>query len=177
MKADAKSFLKSQDLRETTFHLPKLNYHLSGLSRIKEIGISMSTFTAGWITLIVFCPLSTVFLIMTASLSICLGMGRVIFLHLQLNHFQDYLFYLFDLITAQGYEQINLVGHSMGAGISTLFAGAFPQMVSKLVLIEGIGPLSANVDEAPSRMAQAIQSWHRQNSQAPSTLFQSGPRS
>ena len=37
-------------------------------------------------------------------------------------------------------EPVHLLGHSMGAGIATLFAGCFPDRVRSLNLIEGFGP-------------------------------------
>eukprot|EP00054_Salpingoeca_dolichothecata_P000906 m.17891 g.17891 ORF g.17891 m.17891 type:complete len:336 (+) comp11519_c0_seq1:160-1167(+) len=39
------------------------------------------------------------------------------------------------------WSQFSLVGHSMGAGISTVFAGTFPEMVDKLVCLEGVLPI------------------------------------
>jgi len=36
-------------------------------------------------------------------------------------------------------ERFILMGHSMGAGVSTMLAGAFPERIQKLILIEGIG--------------------------------------
>jgi pimeloyl-ACP methyl ester carboxylesterase len=37
-----------------------------------------------------------------------------------------------------------LIGHSMGASVSALYAAAFPEQVSKLILLEGAGPLARN---------------------------------
>ena len=37
-------------------------------------------------------------------------------------------------------QPVQLLGHSMGAGIATLFAGCFPDQVRSLNLIEGFGP-------------------------------------
>lgn len=58
-------------------------------------------------------------------------------------HFIDAIFTIFDAITALGYERINLIGHSMGACLSSLMAGVAPERVEKLFLIEGLGPFSA----------------------------------
>mmetsp|Transcript_91931 Transcript_91931/g.180151 ORF Transcript_91931/g.180151 Transcript_91931/m.180151 type:complete len:296 (-) Transcript_91931:52-939(-) len=51
--------------------------------------------------------------------------------------------YLNEFIEKLGWVRPNIVGHSMGAGISLLFSGTFPEKVNKLVLIEGIGPVTA----------------------------------
>ena len=37
-------------------------------------------------------------------------------------------------------DQVIVIGHSMGAGIAVAFAAAFPEMLDKLVLLEGFGP-------------------------------------
>ncbi|RVU30938.1 alpha/beta fold hydrolase [Neptunomonas marina] len=61
-------------------------------------------------------------------------------------------------------QPITLIGHSMGASIATLFAGAFPAMVKQLFLIEGLAPLVYKADELPSLMADAIVKRERQMS-------------
>lgn len=38
-----------------------------------------------------------------------------------------------------GWEKSNIIGHSMGAGASMMYAGCFPETVHKLVLIDGFG--------------------------------------
>ena len=44
----------------------------------------------------------------------------------------------------------------MGGTISLLYAGTFPEHVTKLVLIEGIGPLGMSYADAPPRMEKWI---------------------
>lgn len=39
-------------------------------------------------------------------------------------------------------EPFTLVGHSMGAGISVMYSAAYPEQISSLVLLEGLGPLA-----------------------------------
>lgn len=56
-----------------------------------------------------------------------------------------------------GLDRFTLLGHSMGASIATLLAGAFPERVSELVLIEGVAPLVTSAADAPQQLAQAIQ--------------------
>jgi pimeloyl-ACP methyl ester carboxylesterase len=55
-------------------------------------------------------------------------------------HFPDYLLDLDGLYRHLGLERAVLVGHSMGASIACYFAGTFPERVSALVLLDGIGP-------------------------------------
>ena len=63
---------------------------------------------------------------------------------------------LLDVADAMGWQRITLLGHSRGAGISLLFAGTFPERVDRLVLLEGGLPLTAEADEAPEGLAQAL---------------------
>lgn len=50
-------------------------------------------------------------------------------------------------------ETFALLGHSMGAGIAAMVAGAAPSRVARLVLVEGIGPHAAVPAEVPDRVA------------------------
>jgi pimeloyl-ACP methyl ester carboxylesterase len=45
----------------------------------------------------------------------------------------------------------------MGAGISTLVAGTFPDRIQKLVLLEGAGPLAAEASKAPQQLGSALE--------------------
>ena len=63
---------------------------------------------------------------------------------------------LLDVADQLGWKRFTLLGHSRGAAISMLFAGTFPERVDKLVLLEGGLPLTADADEAPEGLAQAL---------------------
>eukprot|EP01114_Cavostelium_apophysatum_P011434 TRINITY_DN2568_c0_g1_i1.p1 TRINITY_DN2568_c0_g1~~TRINITY_DN2568_c0_g1_i1.p1 ORF type:complete len:256 (+),score=56.55 TRINITY_DN2568_c0_g1_i1:311-1078(+) len=52
------------------------------------------------------------------------------------------------------WDSFHLMGHSMGANISVLVAGAFPQRIKSLILVEGLGPLSGTA--APAKLEKAI---------------------
>ena len=71
-------------------------------------------------------------------------------------HFPDYVLDLDCVIRSIGTQRFKLIGHSMGGTISFLYAGAFPQRITHLVLIEGVGPAGMNFAEAPERMEQWI---------------------
>lgn len=68
-------------------------------------------------------------------------------------HFPDYVYDLDCVITAMDLTRFHLIGHSMGGTISFLYAGTFPERLSKLVLIEGVGPPGMDFTDAPPRMA------------------------
>ncbi len=71
-------------------------------------------------------------------------------------HFPDYVRDLDCIAQALGAQSIKLIGHSMGGTISLLYSGTFPKRVSRLVLIEGIGPIGMNFSDAPPRMEKWI---------------------
>lgn len=53
-------------------------------------------------------------------------------------------------------EPIILLGHSLGAGLLMLMAALFPQRVSKLVLIEGLGPIASDPTDIVSLTRDAL---------------------
>jgi pimeloyl-ACP methyl ester carboxylesterase len=71
-------------------------------------------------------------------------------------YFPDYVFDLDCVMHALGATRFKLIGHSMGGTISLLCAGTFPERVTRLVLIEGIGPLGMDFSDTPARMRKWI---------------------
>lgn len=63
---------------------------------------------------------------------------------------------LLDVADAMAWQRCTLLGHSRGAGISMLFAATFPERVDKLILLEGGLPLTAEAEEAPAGLAEAL---------------------
>lgn len=55
-----------------------------------------------------------------------------------------------------GWTQAGLLGHSLGATLASLFAALYPERVSQLLLIEGLGPLSGLPDEALQRLRNGL---------------------
>jgi pimeloyl-ACP methyl ester carboxylesterase len=53
-------------------------------------------------------------------------------------------------------EKYHIIGHSMGASISVMYAATFPEKVDKLVLIEGFGPLTAKVENTVRNLRKAL---------------------
>lgn len=51
-------------------------------------------------------------------------------------------------------EEVNLLGHSMGGNVVSLYAGVRPERVRRLINLEGFGLQSASPDQAPRRYAQ-----------------------
>ncbi|MFO7565182.1 MAG: alpha/beta hydrolase [Enhygromyxa sp.] len=71
-------------------------------------------------------------------------------------HFIDSVADAIHAADALGWERFSLLGHSMGAGISTLVAGTVPERIDRCVLIEGIGPMSDDPAEAARRLARSL---------------------
>lgn len=73
-------------------------------------------------------------------------------------HFPDYVADVAGLArTLVGTAPLFLIGHSMGASVVSYFAGAFPECVAKLALVEGVGPTDGAPDVAPLRMRQWVE--------------------
>jgi pimeloyl-ACP methyl ester carboxylesterase len=73
-------------------------------------------------------------------------------------HFVDYAFDLADLVDAlvpQG-SPLFLVGHSMGGTVANLYAGSFPERVTRLALLEGAGPPDNTHAVAPDRLRRWV---------------------
>lgn len=71
-------------------------------------------------------------------------------------HYIDYLPRVLAAADALGWERFTLLGHSLGAGIATLLAGIVPERITRLALIEGLGPLSMSPAEAPKQFVKAM---------------------
>lgn len=59
---------------------------------------------------------------------------------------------LLDVISPQ--RAIDLVGHSMGGNVVTMFAGVRPDRIRRLVNLEGFGMPATRAAQAPSRLSQ-----------------------
>jgi len=54
-----------------------------------------------------------------------------------------------------------LVGHSMGAGAVALYAGSSGQKISKIVLIEGFAPMTANAGDAAKILTEGLRDFKK----------------
>ncbi|MGV8960158.1 MAG: alpha/beta fold hydrolase [Stenotrophomonas sp.] len=65
--------------------------------------------------------------------------------------------HVLEVADALGWDRFSLLGHSMGAGISSLLAAVAPQRVEALIAIEGLGGLSAAASETVTRLRSHVQ--------------------
>lgn len=70
--------------------------------------------------------------------------------------FLDYVADAAAAIAALGWDRCAVIGHSLGAGVAALLAGTCPEVVSRLVLIEGLGPLTSPDEAAPRQLRDAL---------------------
>ncbi|HEU4991977.1 MAG TPA: alpha/beta hydrolase [Luteimonas sp.] len=61
-----------------------------------------------------------------------------------------------DVADALGWDTFSLLGHSMGAGISSLVAAGAPERVRRLVAIEALGALAEEPGRTAARLREAI---------------------
>ncbi len=70
-------------------------------------------------------------------------------------HFIDYVADTLAAMDALGWKSCSLLGHSLGGAVASIVAGALPERVARVVLIEALGPLPARPGEAPGQFAKA----------------------
>jgi pimeloyl-ACP methyl ester carboxylesterase len=71
-------------------------------------------------------------------------------------HFVDYVGDVLFAADALGWRRFHLLGHSLGASIASFAAAIAPERVSRLALIEGLGPLAFDAEHNPAALAAAI---------------------
>ncbi|XP_045111576.1 probable serine hydrolase [Portunus trituberculatus] len=55
-----------------------------------------------------------------------------------------------------GWKEVNLLGHSMGGAAAMLYAGAFPEKVMKVIMVDIIKPLATPAENQPEQTAKSI---------------------
>lgn len=80
-------------------------------------------------------------------------------------HFVDWIPAVLAVGQELGWTRYHLLGHSMGAGIASLVAGAVPGQVDRLLLVEGLGPFTSPESEAPALLRRSLS--HRLSGRQP----------
>ena len=68
----------------------------------------------------------------------------------------DYAHDVLQVAEQFGWQRFSLLGHSMGAIVSVLLAGALPERVERLALIDGVIPYTGEADTAPQKLGAAL---------------------
>jgi pimeloyl-ACP methyl ester carboxylesterase len=71
-------------------------------------------------------------------------------------HYVDYLGDALAVADALGWKRFGLLGHSLGAAVSSMLAGACPERIERLLLIEGLGPITQAADETRAQLQCAL---------------------
>ncbi|MES2211818.1 MAG: alpha/beta hydrolase [Pseudomonadota bacterium] len=77
------------------------------------------------------------------------------------SHWADYMDVLHELFGLIGPGPHHVVGHSLGAGLASMYAGIFPEQIASLVLIDLIGSLVCEAEKAPLRLRESVLSYAR----------------
>jgi pimeloyl-ACP methyl ester carboxylesterase len=85
-------------------------------------------------------------------------------------HFFDYVADLDDLIHHSARPRLVLVGHSMGGSVCGYYAGTRPERVTRLALLEGLGPPDQSDSGGPTRTAMWIDAWRAAAATAPKPM-------
>ncbi len=69
----------------------------------------------------------------------------------------EYALDVLDVADELGWETFGLLGHSLGGGIASIVAGMVPQRVSRLTMIESVGPVASDPEKMPENLLKARQ--------------------
>ncbi|TWX54552.1 alpha/beta fold hydrolase [Colwellia hornerae] len=71
-------------------------------------------------------------------------------------HFIDYVYDLLLLWEINNWQKVDIVAHSMGGMISSAFSAAFPEKVKSLTLLDSIGFISGEAEEATENLRKGM---------------------
>jgi pimeloyl-ACP methyl ester carboxylesterase len=74
-------------------------------------------------------------------------------------YYMDYVADLDDVIRQLARSRVIVVGHSMGGGVAAYWAGARPERVAGVALLEGLGPPDLSEVDVAARAGQWIDGW------------------
>ncbi|NKQ10711.1 alpha/beta fold hydrolase [Pseudomonas sp. SST3] len=69
----------------------------------------------------------------------------------------DYAYDVLQTAEQFGWKRFSLLGHSMGAIVSVMLAGAMPERIDRLALIDGVIPYTGEADTAPQKLGDSLQ--------------------
>lgn len=78
-------------------------------------------------------------------------------------HLSDYAYDLYELIEALAWENVVLVGHSLGGIVSAIYAATQAPQLRGFIAIESIGPLSESSDTSAKQIAACFNSRSKAN--------------
>lgn len=82
-------------------------------------------------------------------------------------HFIDWVPDVIAAADSLGWERFTLMGHSMGAAITSLVAGTYPERIEKVVLIDGLAPIASEPADIPRTLRGHIDQARRATFKTP----------
>lgn len=82
-------------------------------------------------------------------------------------HLIDYVAHVVNIMDSLGWKKCSLLGHSLGAGVSSMVAGVIPERINELALIDGIGPITSKPEELPILMRNSIEEYSKSAARQP----------
>jgi pimeloyl-ACP methyl ester carboxylesterase len=77
-------------------------------------------------------------------------------------HYTDYVDDVMAAVDMLAWDRFILLGHSMGAGVGCMTASAFPERIDKLILIEGLGAVTSDLDDPAGALNRSVQAMRLQ---------------
>jgi len=68
----------------------------------------------------------------------------------------DYAYDVLRVAEQFGWQRFSILGHSMGAITAVLLAGAMPERIARLALIDGLVPYTGEAEQAPEKLGEAL---------------------
>ena len=72
-------------------------------------------------------------------------------------HFVDFIPDVVAAAEALGWNRYALLGHSLGGGIVSFLAAALPERISRVAMIEGLGPPTSHPEDSPANLRRAME--------------------
>lgn len=72
-------------------------------------------------------------------------------------HFVDFIPDVVAAADALGWECFALLGHSLGGGIASFIAAILPERITRVAMIEGLGPPTSNPADGPTCLRKTIE--------------------
>ncbi len=76
-------------------------------------------------------------------------------------YFVDYVADGFYIANTLGLDEFILLGHSLGANVATTMAGTIPERIKALMLIEGFGPATRDINQTCSNLRESIEKFSK----------------
>ena len=71
-------------------------------------------------------------------------------------HFVDFIPDMVAAADALGWDRFAVLGHSMGGGIASFMAAILPERITRVAMIEGLGPPTSNPADGPADLLKSM---------------------